>query len=222
MKRLIFSLLLALFSTGAIAAEVVKYVNDYLLINLRSGPSTEYKIDKRISSGTRVTILEDNGAGYSRVRITGGLEGWVLNQYLVEQPVARLQLTKAQKDLGALQKKYSELKIQHNELSKQNKGTSNERGNLDKQVKKLSKELASLKKVAAKPIRLENENKQLISELVELKNSLRITEEKNAVLEDSEARQWFGVGAAVLFLGIILGLILPKLKSRRVDSWGGV
>jgi SH3 domain protein len=33
-------------------------------------------------------------------------------------------------------------------------------------------------------------------------------------------RDWFLIGAGVLFGGILLGLILPRLKLRRRSGWG--
>lgn len=220
MKRLLITLLLMFAMTGAAAAEVVKYVNDYLLITLRTGPGTQYKIEKNLPTGSRVTVLESSEDGnFSRVRTDKGQEGWVLSQYLVNKPVARLLLKQAQDELATMKQQHATLQQRHDELSKQSNAVGAERETLDQQVQQLSDELNTLKKVAARPLQLEKENDRLTEEMVELKNRLRLTEEKNAALEDSESRQWFAIGASVLFFGIILGLILPKLKPRRSDAW---
>jgi len=219
MKRLLIILLLMLASSGAVAAEVVKYVNDYLLITLRSGPGTQYKIEKNLPTGTRVTVLESSEDGnFSRVRTDKGQEGWALNQYLVSKPVARLLLKQAQDELATLKQQHARLQQTHDELSKQSSGVSDAKTKLDQQVQQLTDELTTLKKVAERPLQLEKENDRLTKETVELKNRLRLIEEKNAALEDSEARQWFAIGAFVLVLGIILGLLLPKLRPRRSDD----
>ncbi len=223
MKQLIFTLLLLLFGTGVVAAEVVKYVNDHLLITLRSGPGSQFKIEKNLGSGTRVTILEESEDGrFSRVRTDKGLEGWVLNQYLVNKPVARQLLGQAQRELATLKEEHQTLQQRYAESRKEGDNVAKERAGLSRQVEALSAELETLKKVAARPLQLESENSRLTDEMIELKNRLRTTEEKNEALEDSESRQWFAIGAVVLFFGIILGLILPKLKPRRSDSWGGI
>ncbi len=222
MKRLILVLLLTLFSGTSIAAEVVKYVNDYLVITLRSGPGNQFKIEKTLGTGTRLTVLEESEDGqYSKVRTGAGTEGWVLNQYLVSEPVARLLLEDAQKQLTKLQAEHKTLRQQFDELSQESSSVSKARNSLEKESEQLNRELEKLKKVAAKPIQLEADNKRLTSEVVELKNNLRLLEEKNTALEDSESRQWVVVGAVILFVGIILGLILPRLKPPRRDSWGG-
>ncbi|VAW86783.1 Exonuclease SbcC [hydrothermal vent metagenome] len=223
MKHLIFTLLLLLFSTSVVAAEVIKYVNDHLLITLRSGPGSQFKIEKNLGSGTRVTILAESEDGhFSQVRTDKGLEGWVLNQYLVNKPVARQLLGQAQQELATLKKEHQTLQQRYAETSEEGESITKERADLSKQVEALDAELETLRKVAARPLQLESENSRLTDEMIELKNRLRTTEEKNEALEDSESRQWFAIGAVVLFFGIILGLILPKLKPRRSDSWGGI
>ncbi len=223
MKRLIFTLLLLLFASGTVAAEVVKYVNDYLLITLRSGPGSQFKIEKNLGSGTRLTILQQSEDGkFSLVRTDKGVEGWVLNQYLVNKPVARQLLGQVQRELATLKEQHQTLQQRHTEISDEKESITQERTALSEQLETTLHKLEALEEVAARPIQLESENSRLTSESVELKNRLRITEEKNRALEDSEARQWFAVGAVVLFLGIILGLIIPRLKPRRSDSWGGI
>ncbi|MCF6218114.1 MAG: TIGR04211 family SH3 domain-containing protein [Gammaproteobacteria bacterium] len=223
MKQLIFTLLLLFFTTGTVAAEVVKYVNDYLLITLRSGPGSQFKIEKNLGSGTQLTILQQSEDGkFSLVRTDKGVEGWVLNQYLVSKPVARQLLGQVQRELATLKEQYQTLQQRHAEVSDKKESITKERAVLSEQLETAHQKLETLEKVAARPLQLESENSRLTNEAVELRNRLRITEEKNRALEDSEARQWFAVGAVVLFLGIILGLIIPRLKPRRSDSWGGI
>ena len=223
MKRILLALVLTLLCSSAVAQEVFKYVNDYLVITLRTGPSNQFKVEKTLGTGTRLTVIDETAEnGYIKVRTDAGTEGWALIQYLVDEPVARLLLVTAQNKLAKLEKEHQQLQKRHKELSSQSGSTSKERDQLEQQADKLSKELASLKKVAARPLELESENKRLSSQMVELNNKLRITEEKNQALEDSEARQWFAIGAIVLFAGIFLGWVLPKLKPQRRDSWGGM
>ncbi len=223
MKQLIFTLLLLFFATGTVAAEVVKYVNDHLLITLRSGPGTQFKIEKNLGSGTQLTILQQSEDGkFSLVRTDQGVEGWVLNQYLVSKPVARQLLGQVQRELTTLKEQHQTLQQRHADISDEKEQITKERTILNEQLEAARQKMETLEEIAARPIQLESENDRLTNEVVELRNRLRITEEKNRTLEDSEARQWFAVGAVVLFLGIILGLIIPRLKPRRSDSWGGI
>jgi SH3 domain protein len=45
---------------------------------------------------------------------------------------------------------------------------------------------------------------------------------ENNTLKDSEAKNWFLIGAAVLFGGVIFGLLIPKLRFTRKNSWGSL
>ena len=54
---------------------------------------------------------------------------------------------------------------------------------------------------------LRNENKNLISE--------------NAQLNDNSPKKWFIIGAAVALGSLVLGMIIPNIRWRKKDSWGG-
>jgi SH3 domain protein len=187
---------------------------------MRSGPGNQFKITRTLPTGTALTILEESEDGtYSLARTNKGEEGWVLNQYLMNQPVAKSRLAALDAQHEKLQKEYDSLKKQFDTLSKESSSLSKSKDQLDQERSKLTKELEKLREVAARPLELEQDNSRMREELIALKNTLRIAEEKNMALEDSSERQWFGVGAAVLFFGIILGLLAPKLRGRKRGMW---
>jgi SH3 domain protein len=41
-------------------------------------------------------------------------------------------------------------------------------------------------------------------------------------LRDNTHKQWFLSGAAVVLLGILIGLTIPKLRRRRSSDWGNI
>ena len=85
MALVIVALYLPLTSWGQSA-----WVSDQFEITLRTGPSTTNAIERMLSSGTELVVLEqDDESGYSHVRTTGGTEGWVLTRYLMDEPSAR-------------------------------------------------------------------------------------------------------------------------------------
>jgi len=73
-------------------------------------------------------------------------------------------------------------------------------------------------------INLINEEKnQLQTELKQVKQALEQTQNKLKGQDTAIKKEWFFNGAIVLGLGLILGLILPKLFTRRrasMDNWG--
>jgi SH3 domain protein len=55
--------------------------------------------------------------------------------------------------------------------------------------------------------------------MVSLERQLQTVQQENETLKDRTARDWFMVGAAVILLGIIVGLIIPKIRFRKKSSW---
>lgn len=92
MPRLLFIFGLIALSFTSLAE--TQYIDDTLFAPLRSGKSNEYRIIHRgLKSGTAVEVLEtDDESGYTLVRTPGGMEGWLLTQYLSKEPVAKVKL----------------------------------------------------------------------------------------------------------------------------------
>ena len=57
------------------------------------------------------------------------------------------------------------------------------------------------------------------SRMVALERSLQTLQQENENLKDRTARDWFMVGAGVVLLGIIVGLIIPRIRWRKKSSW---
>lgn len=211
MRRTLLILLLALpFSAQA----ENRYVSDHLLITLRTGQGNEYQVLKSLPSGTKLELVEDNGE-YSRVRTEDGVEGWVRNQYLIDAPIARDQLTVAQQKLEKLQETRKQLQQQLKELKNDKSAVEKERDNFSNELAKVQKELDALQKVAAQPIQTARQNEQLKKQLDTLQQEATRLDEENKRLADTSQRDWFIRGAGVLGGGLLLGFLLPLLKPRR-------
>ena len=102
--QIILSLLLALTSISAFSESM--YIDDTLLVPLRSGESLSYRIvHKGISSGTKVEVLEQSKeSGYSKIITPGGIEGYLPSRYLTAEPIAKIKLEQANKALTSLNK----------------------------------------------------------------------------------------------------------------------
>ncbi|MCW8841276.1 MAG: TIGR04211 family SH3 domain-containing protein [Gammaproteobacteria bacterium] len=210
--RIILIVLMLLFASAA-AAET-RYVDDKLVITLRTGKGNSYQIVKTLPSGTRLELLEESG-DYSRVRTDNGIEGWALNQYLTATPIARDRLVRANQQLERLQAEKEQLQQQLNAISKERAELSRELSGTTNEAQQLREELEELKRVAAKPVELAQQNRQLREQLTTLQQQKGELESDNQRLADRSQREWFITGAAVLGGGIILGLILPLLRRRK-------
>lgn len=218
-KKILLSLCLLCVATSS-AAET-RYVIDELIITMRSGQSTQHKIISHLPSNTKLEVLEA-GEKYTQVRSPDGKEGWVLNQYVTDIPTATLQLAVAQNKLAKLTAENNRLKAEMKKLGTKEANVSKEHKNLTKTSKKLANELTHLRRVAAKPLKMANENQRIKKEFLDLENEHTLLSQETQMLRDSSDREWFLNGAGVIIVGIILGLIIPRLRMRKKSSWGSL
>ena len=200
-------------------AQNTKYVSDELIITMRSGQGSQYQILKTLPSGTRLEVLEASDSGYTKVRVAEGLEGWVLSRYLSPEPIAKEKLAVAQRQLKRLKDQNSTLKQELASLKNSQRELESERAALLSKSKTADAELERLNQVAAQPILLDNQNRQLKQQNVSLEKELQLLQQENQSLKDRSQREWFIAGAGVLLGGMLLGLIVPKLRWRKKSSW---
>jgi SH3 domain protein len=205
--------------TGNALAET-RYVSDTLEITMRSGKGTSYGITRMLRSGTPVEVLEDDkDTGYTQVRTTGGKEGYVLTRFLMKGQAARDRLAEAEKKLAELELENRKMDTAMSALSDEKRALEQELGKLDGHSRSVSQELAEIKRTASSALAIDSENKDLKGRVVALERQLQTLQQENEVLKDRTARDWFMVGAAVVLLGIIVGLIIPRIRWRKKSSW---
>lgn len=221
MKRFIVALfiIIPLLAPALSHAKTIRYVSDELDITMRNGQGVKFAIKKMLSSGTKLEVLETDPKGYSKVRTATGNEGWVLTRLLSNQASARNRLAASEKKVANLELELSKYKDEMQAISSKNASSNDENLTLKETSQRLSKELDDLRRTASNAVALSNENRQLKEKLQQLDNQMQSLVIENSALTDSDAKHWFLIGAAVLFLGLILGLILPRLKMQKKNSW---
>jgi SH3 domain protein len=218
-KNVIIPIFLSLLVCGTALAET-RYVSDNLEITMRSGKGTSYGITRMLRSGTPVEVLEeDKDAGYTQVRVKGGKEGWVLSRFLMKGRAARDRLAAAEKSLAELELENRKMETSMTALTDEKATLEKELASLEGQTRNVSQELAEIKRTASSALAIESENKDLKGRVVSLERQLQILQQENEGLRDRTARDWFMVGAGVVLLGIIVGLIIPRIRWRKKSSW---
>jgi SH3 domain protein len=217
--RGVFGLLIGLlFSLPAFSQS--SWVSDEFEVTLRTGPSTSNAIQLMVSSGTELQILEEDAeSGYTKVRTGGGTEGWVLTRYLMGEPSAReqldsltQQLTNAAADgastesqLAAIRGEYDSANRRIRELEQSNAG--------------LQSELDEITEKSANTLAIDRQNQNLQQQLTDAEIRVSILEQENEQLVSQTNRNWFIAGALVLIGGILVGLILPRMKFQRRSGY---
>lgn len=209
----ILFVIIALFGTVvfedmASAQAETRYIVDQAKLPLRSGQSTSHAIVRMLPSGMAVQVLEQSSSGYTRVRTPGGKEGWILSRYLMKEPAARVRLIAAEKELSRLH----QLKQQKAELEQQQRKLQTENS-------KLQHELAHIRKTAANAVAIANENSALKAKAAKAEQAFESLRRETDSIRSGAQQRWFMLGGGAILLGILLGLILPRLKFRRKDRW---
>ncbi len=219
MKNVFILVSLSLILVGNVVAETL-YVSDTLEVTMRSGKGTSFGIIRMLRSGTSVTVLEtDKKTGYSQVRTKSGKVGWVLSRFLMKGQAARDRLTAAEKKLAELELENSKTETAKATLAQEKAVLQTQLSKLDGESRSVSQELTEIKRTASSALAIDSENKDLKSRLVSLERKLQTVQQENEGLKDRTARDWFMVGAAVVLLGIIVGLIIPRIRFRKKSSW---
>ncbi len=211
-----------LFGASVTARAETVYIRDMIYVPLRGGQSNEHRIlHQGIRSGTILERSEVNEeTGFSRVTTPDGLEGWIQNQYLVTEPIAKDQLRDLQAQFANLQmdyetaEQYLETEIQTATAAKETIAT------LESERAALSKELSRITELAANVIDIDQQNAALQTEISTLNQQIDDLVTVNSNLRETANQTWYMIGAGTIFLGLILGFWAGRqLYTRRDSGW---
>lgn len=217
----LFGLCLAALLAVPTAGAETRYVTDQYNFNLRAGESARYKILRQLPSGTPLDILGVNEeSGYARVRTEDGLTGYMLLTYLQDEPAARNELQAMRARLAELQQAPDQLAARLSALQSEHDALQEDHAILKRDKQDLETELAEIRNASANAIRIDQERRELQEQVANLMLQVDQLEHRNLELSNRTKQQWFLIGSAVLALGILLGLLLPRLRlGRRRTVW---
>lgn len=223
MKKLITLFLLSSFALAASAVEK-RYVTDTLFLQLRSGPSTEFRILKALRSGEHLVLVEETeeeaeNNTYTKVRTDKGLEGYVLTRFLVDEPIAKEKLILAKRELNKVKAELKTTREKNKEMQAKLENIQSDRSGLSRENTTLENELAEIKKISASALSLNEKNKELTQSNRELEIQLEAVSTENTQLHDTRQQTYLLYGGGLVVLGILAGLILPALRSKRNSGW---
>jgi SH3 domain protein len=196
------------------------FISDQFYVPLRSSPCSSCKIvHKGLKSGTQLSVLGHKDI-WSLVTTNSGYRGWIRNQHISSEPIARSVLDANAKKIIQLKNENQRLEqdMQHSfELVQSLRQTINK---LETDHKALSKELAALKLISSKEIALNDQNQVLV------KHNHLLQEERDVLradvndLQSNKRNESFLYGGFVTFLGAILAALIPRLRGRkRLSEW---
>ena len=182
------------------AAQTTAYVTDALEITLRSGQGNDYRIIRLLRSGAELEVLQ-RGETWTRVR-AGDDTGWVRSLYLQPEPVAAVRLERASERLERLNAELEALRTANRELESDNQ--------------RMSQRLQE----ADEGLRLADENKALRKQVIDLERRVQDLARESERMADRERQDWFIAGAGVIVFGMLLGILVTRIRWRKRTSWG--
>lgn len=217
MKRVVLCACLFCLYPVLAQAEKSVYVIDQITITLRAGQGTQHQILRTLPSGTPLEVLRTNqDSGYSQVRTKDGVEGWVLSQYLIEEPTSKIKLTAAEQKLTRVDTEFKDIKAKYEQLLKDKENWDKDMQTVSVERDKLSAEMAKPRE--AGPEALQPATIDSGAALAGGKET-ELLRQENQVLKDRAKKDWFLAGAGVILIGIVVGLLVSRVRLRR-SSWG--
>lgn len=217
MRKILLPLLLVLAGQGLAATG---WISDELYVPLRAGEGNQYKILHRgLKSGTAVEILEQvEGSEWTKVRY-GEIEGYINSQYVLKAPTADIRLAQTEKKYEQAREQLASAQAQLREVTAERDRLAGENKSLDSNLNARSDELEKLKEIAADPVRLDQANRKLNEELVQLRTQLDTSQAEIAMLRsDNRSSQWL-IGCLILFAGALVGWLMKGRSSKSRSSW---
>lgn len=225
-KTLVSAAVLSVSIFSIQAHAETQYVADTLQVPLRSGMGNQYRIVHRgLPSGTKLELIktasDDSDVEWAQVRTSGGLEGWIRTQYLLNEPTAAIKLANLEQKMSQLDGNQTELLDTNEALESKNNQLEEQLAQLQDDYQQTNSEFAELRKLSASTVALNEQYKKLNENYQLLQTRAEVLKTDNERLKNSQRYQEWIVGAGILLGGVILSLILQSFgRRKRRSEWG--
>lgn len=200
LPRFLLLLLALSFTVTSDAATDAAFVAEGATAGLKSGLAKTDKVIKSLEPGTPLTVIKKNPKiGYAKVKLASGETGWLPLRVLTAQappPAAKPEPAPITSETPSRTPQQLQAELDH-----------------------LQTELNAVRQASANVLRIQAERDQLQESVISLRKALDTALREKSVLNDDQKQAWFLIGGGVLFGGILLGVLLPRLSVRRQSHW---
>jgi SH3 domain protein len=200
--------------TFKVSADSFVYITDQLDIPIRADKNFGENIIRLLPSGTELSLLQSTEDGWAQIQFDDTI-GWIKSFYISIDPPAREELKKLTRSYNANKLLISKLGSEKEALESELLILKQENTDLVIQSSKSQAEKEHIEQIYQDALKLEHENEKHIQEKLQLKAELQLAENNTQIQKDTSSRNWFIVGAIVLFFGMIIGFVVPSLLNRR-------
>lgn len=216
-----FSLLVLVMTLSGVVRAESQYVTNELTITVRSGQDSSYRVLGTASSGQELEVLSTNSeTGYSRVRLGDGTEGYALTRYLTSEEPPRMKIQALQEQVSQLEAEtQTDTRQQLEQLRSDYQSLKLKYDTLEFENVQLTQRMEAVKENAANVVSVMEERDEALQRANRLSTELDELQVRTMELENNSEKKWFMAGAGVLVLGILVGIILPRIRTRRRSGW---
>jgi len=204
-------------------AQDTQYISDMVLVPVRSGAGSDYRIVNRgLPSGTALLIYGQSDDGeWTEVETRGGTRGWIPTQYLQQEPPAGLLINDMRLELEQVRGERDRVVSQLNQSSSEVNEADETIVSLNTRLESTEAELTEVKRVSAAALDLDLMNQQLVAELESERSEADLLRLEDGRLRERIANNQIMDGALAVLLGVILAIVAPRLwpKKKRQDGW---
>ena len=133
------------------AAAERAFVKGEVLLNVRTGPGTEFRAIGAITTGDAVELLQQ-GEGWTRVRTEKGDEGWIPAGFLQDSAPPVVRLERIESEATQLRQRVEELSAEATSLRAEHEEAAKRVAEQSQEIERLSKQNASLRAEAIWPV----------------------------------------------------------------------
>lgn len=195
-----------------------QFITDKLSVPMRSGDSNKYRIISFLKAGTKITVLENLPSNYSYITNQNGRSGYILTEYIVSKEPASKKLPDLKKELAEKNLSIKEMEVAISEKNSQIQSLEEKNGLMSLNIDKTENKLEEILNVSENALNLQKRVKELEIMEIELTSENERLLAKNLAAEDDKWKAYFLYGASAMLIGTILGLILPRLRNKRIES----
>lgn len=213
----------AMFYPRLSFAQETQYISDMVLVPVRSGAGSEYRIVNRgLPSGTALLVFAESDDGqWSEIETQAGTRGWIPSRYLQKTPPAYLLTNDLKRELEQVRSERDRAVSQLNLKSSKAKEADEAIAGLRTTLESTQTELTEVKRVSAAALDLDSLNQQLVAELEAERSDADLLRLENVRLRERIANNQMLDGALAVLLGVILAVVAPRLwpKKKRQGGW---
>jgi SH3 domain protein len=202
-----------------LAAQEERYVSDEVFIVLHAGPGANYRWLGKLTPGAQLTIgsVTEDGE-WTEVLTSRGTEGWVQSEYLSSEPPAQVRLPAVSRQLEDAERSSAELRAALTRLRDEKSALERDQGEARAHLQSVTEELAQLRQISGSAIETADQNRRLETEVASMRTTIDTLEADNQRLQERVQSSAYLDGALAVLLGVIIALVVPRLRPKRRSS----